>query len=97
MTYLFRIEEKLDKLCETFKNYNKIIGVLIFGSYNTSYYNERSDIDFGIIYNDKNVILFDELSIEDSISKVLATDNIDAVNLNKAPLVLHIKYYRPAR
>ncbi len=57
-----------------------ILGVLIFGSYGTEYYNERSDIDFGIIFDDDcPVELFKELEIEDRISTILQTDQVDAV------------------
>jgi len=48
-----RIEQKLDQLNEVFEQYPNIIAVIVFGSYNTPYYNQNSDIDFGIIYSVK--------------------------------------------
>ncbi|MCM8900036.1 hypothetical protein KVG29_02220 [Caldicoprobacter algeriensis] len=47
-----RIEQKLDQLNKVFEKYPSIIAVVVFESYNTPYYNQNSNIDFGIIYDE---------------------------------------------
>ena len=80
MPKLLRIEEKMHQLTAYDSSEPIILGVLIFGSYGTEYYNERSDIDFGIIFDDDcPVELFKELEIEDRISTIQQTDQVDAV------------------
>lgn len=98
MGKLLRIEDKFQQLSAYFSAEPIILGVLIFGSYYTDYYNERSDIDFGIIYDDgRNVQLFKELEIEDNISQIVQTDRIDVINLNKSPLVFAHKALRTGK
>ncbi len=85
-TTIMDLNGKLNKLGEYFKKNKNIIGIIIFGSYGSIYYSDNSDIDFGVVYKIKPN-LFMELGVEDSISKILGTDNIDVVNLNNAPLI----------
>lgn len=79
------VEKLTDKLGMVFKDYDKILCVILFGSYNTEYYNRNSDLDFAIVY-DGYVDIQYELELEIRISEILGTDNIDVINLNKKPL-----------
>lgn len=81
------IEKQLPALKDLFNRHPEIIAVILFGSYKTPFYNERSDLDFGLFF-DRPVDLSTELNIEVEISELLRTDQIDLVNLNKAPLLL---------
>ncbi|HYH01956.1 MAG TPA: nucleotidyltransferase domain-containing protein [Bacillota bacterium] len=81
------IETMLPALTLIFKKYPEIVTVLLFGSYLTPFFTERSDLDFGVVFNGP-VDLFVELSIETDLSLLLKTDKIDLVNLNQAPLIL---------
>lgn len=74
-------------LRELFSRNPRIIAVILFGSYNTPYYTDRSDLDFGVVY-DGPVDLRDELELELDLSQILKTERIDLINLNRAPLML---------
>lgn len=79
------IEGLADILNMTFKDYDHIVCVILFGSYNTEYYNQNSDLDFAVVY-DGHVDIQYELDLEIRMSEVLGTDDIDVINLNKKAL-----------
>ncbi len=81
------LTKQIQELRSLFQRHPEIIAAILFGSYNTPFFNERSDLDFGLIF-DRSVELSTELNIEVEISELLGTDRIDLVNLNKAPLLL---------
>ncbi|HOA16892.1 MAG TPA: nucleotidyltransferase domain-containing protein [Fervidobacterium sp.] len=81
------IEKELEEL-KVYLSYDlNIIALYIFGSYGTEEQDERSDIDFAVLY-DRNVSLEEELELEVKISDIFQRDDIDVINLNKAPINL---------
>ena len=81
------IEKELEEL-KVYLSYDlNIIALYIFGSYGTEEQDERSDIDFAVLY-DRNVSLEEELELEVKISDIFQRDDIDVINLNKAPISL---------
>jgi len=81
------IEKELEEL-KVYLSYDlNIIALYIFGSYGTEEQDERSDIDFAFLY-DRNVSLEEELELEVKISDIFQRDDIDVINLNKAPINL---------
>ena len=81
------IQARLTELPTIFAHYPQITGVILFGSYDTPFFTAESDLDFGVVYS-QSVELFTELALEAEISQALGTDQVDLVNLNKAPLIL---------
>ncbi|MFN3699354.1 MAG: type VII toxin-antitoxin system MntA family adenylyltransferase antitoxin, partial [Dictyoglomus sp.] len=67
-----------------------IIALFIFGSFGTEEENYQSDIDLAILYEDY-IPLKEELNIETEIVKILEREDIDILNLNKAPLDLKME------
>lgn len=82
---LENIKEKMQELTTYIKQNKNIIALYIFGSYGTKYQHVNSDLDFAILYKDRPS-LFEELEIESDISQIFHRDDIDVVNLNKAPI-----------
>ncbi|MEN6514861.1 MAG: nucleotidyltransferase domain-containing protein [Fervidobacterium sp.] len=81
------IEKELEEL-KVYLSYDlNIIALYIFGSYGTEEQDERSDIDFAVLY-DRNVSLEEELELEVKISDIFQRDDIDVINLNKASINL---------
>lgn len=75
-----------------FKDEQNVAAVFLFGSYGTIYENKFSDIDFGVVFMpDALIKLQEELSLEAKLSLYLKTDNIDLVNLNKAPITFRFQ------
>lgn len=93
MRNLSSISKELEKLKSYLSDNPNIIAFYLFGSYGTEYQNQNSDIDFAVLYN-KNVSLEEELTLEVKISEIFKRDDIDVINLNKAPLNLqhHVIY-----
>lgn len=81
------LEQQILELTNLFREYSQVVCVVLFGSYNTQFFNQNSDLDFGVVF-DRPVDLFVELEIETKLSQILGTDRIDLVNLSKAPLIL---------
>ena len=87
MRNLKNVEKEIDELKLYLSKNSNVIAFFIFGSFGTQYQNQNSDIDFAILY-DKNVTLKEELMLEVKISEIFKRDDIDVVNLNKAPINL---------
>ncbi len=84
-----RINEMVKKIEDFFSKEKRIAAVFLFGSFGTEFENSFSDIDIGIIFMpDIQVGLEDELDLDARLSLFLKTDQIDLVNLNKAPIQL---------
>lgn len=81
------IEEKKEELKNYFKANDKIVLVTVFGSYLDGSFNETSDIDIAILF-ENNLSLFDEAKVMDDLSRILHFENIDLLNLNKANFLL---------
>ncbi|CDF59150.1 type VII toxin-antitoxin system MntA family adenylyltransferase antitoxin [Thermobrachium celere] len=93
---MISIESKIQNLIDFFKNRDEIEAVFIIGSYGTEFQMEDSDIDFAILFN-REVDILTELEIEANISDILKFDNIDLVNLKKAPITLQKKTINEGR
>ncbi|MCX7950413.1 MAG: nucleotidyltransferase domain-containing protein [Clostridiales bacterium] len=93
---MINIESKISQLVEYFKQREEINTVFIIGSYGTEFQREDSDIDFAILYN-CNIDIFTEMEIEAKISEIIRFDNIDLVNLSKAPITLQKKAVNEGR
>lgn len=93
---MINIESKIFQLTEYFNQREEINAVFIIGSYGTEYQREDSDIDFAVLYN-CNVDIFTEIEIEAKISEIIKFDNIDLVNLTRAPITLQRKAINDGR
>lgn len=93
---MINIESKISQLVEYFNQREEINAVFIIGSYGTEYQREDSDIDFAVLYN-CNVDIFTEMEIEAKISEIIKFDNIDLVNLTRAPITLQRKAINDGR
>ncbi|KRQ87641.1 Nucleotidyltransferase domain protein [Caloramator mitchellensis] len=86
---MFSIEEKIPNLIEYFERDKNILAVYLIGSYGTEYQREESDIDFAVLF-EKDIDFFEETKIVAKISEILSFDEVDLVNLIKAPTALQI-------
>ncbi|GIW48829.1 MAG: nucleotidyltransferase [Caloramator sp.] len=93
---MVNIESKISKLVDFFKDREEVEAVFVIGSYGTEYQREDSDIDFAILFN-KEVDILTELEIEANISEIISFENIDLVNLKKAPITLQKKAINEGR
>lgn len=93
---MINIENRLDKLKTYFKNNKDILAVWIVGSYGTEYQRENSDIDFAILYN-SDIDIIHEMKCEGEISDIIKFENIDTINLKKAPITLQFKAIKEGR
>lgn len=93
---MINIESNIFQLAEYFNQREEINAVFIIGSYGTEYQREDSDIDFAVLYN-CNVDIFTEIEIEAKISEIIKFDNIDLVNLTRAPITLQRKAINDGR
>lgn len=82
---LSNIEAQIEELKKYIEQNKNIVALYIFGSYGTDRQHISSDIDFAILYKN-SPSLFDGLRIESDISQIFERDDIDLVNLNKAPI-----------
>jgi len=87
---MVNIEDKIITLIKYFQTNDDIIAVWLIGSYGTEYQTEKSDIDFSILFN-KDISIIDEMKISCNISDIIGYENVDTVDLNKAPITLQFK------
>ncbi|MGH4140764.1 type VII toxin-antitoxin system MntA family adenylyltransferase antitoxin [Clostridium sp.] len=90
------IEDKITTLTEYFKTNDDILAVWLIGSYGTEYQREESDIDFSILFS-KDISIIDEMKISCNISDIIGYENVDTVDLKKAPITLQFKTIREGR
>lgn len=84
----------VQKLIEYFNKEPSVISVYLFGSFGTELQTPLSDLDLGVLY-DGDVPVMEELRQAAEISSLLSLENIDLINLNKAPVHLqHEILYR---
>ncbi len=86
-----KLGKNLDELKNYFGRQTNVAAVYIFGSCGTEYEHSFSDLDLGIVFAKGKVALRDEMMMEASLSLLLNKENVDLVNLNKAPLKLQYK------
>ncbi|MDN5332310.1 MAG: uncharacterized protein PWP45_1535 [Tepidanaerobacteraceae bacterium] len=82
---LHRIKEQIEKVVNYARCNKNIIALYIFGSFGTEKERPTSDIDLAMLFRN-NPSLSEELKIESDISQIFGRDDIDIVNLNKAPI-----------
>jgi len=87
---MVNIEDKIITLIKYFQTNDDILAVWLIGSYGTEYQTEKSDIDFSILFN-KDISIIDEMKISCNISDIIGYENVDTVDLNKAPITLQFK------
>ncbi|MFT8316291.1 MAG: nucleotidyltransferase domain-containing protein, partial [Clostridium sp.] len=93
---MLNIENKIESLKKYFSQQPDILGVWIIGSYGTEYQREDSDIDFAILYN-KDINDLEEIKFACDITEILKIENIDTINLKKAPITLQFKTIKEGR
>ena len=93
---MINIEHLIPKLKEYFSQEENIITVWIVGSYVTSYQRKDSDIDFAILF-DKDISVLDEMYYAGEITQVLQIEDVDTINLRKAPVTLQMKALQEGR
>ncbi|MBS3943699.1 MAG: nucleotidyltransferase domain-containing protein [Dethiobacter sp.] len=96
MTGMLQLDYKIDGLAMLFASMPEVQAVFLFGSYGTVYQTPLSDIDFAVYYN-REQTLQDEAALLNSLTIALDTDQVDLVNLNKAPLVLRFRVINDGR
>ena len=74
-------------LTDYFKNEPLINCVYIFGSFGTRQQTPLSDLDIAVLFSD-DVPLMEELKHTAEVSSLLGLEDIDLINLNKAPVHL---------
>lgn len=93
---MINIENKTENLKEYFQLTTNILAVWIIGSYGTEYQRKDSDIDFAILL-EKDISLMDEMKISCDISDIIDFEDVDIVNLRKAPITLQFKTLKEGR
>ncbi|HHX60049.1 MAG TPA: nucleotidyltransferase domain-containing protein [Epulopiscium sp.] len=93
---MINIEHLIPKLKGYFLQDENIIAVWIVGSYGTAYQRENSDIDFAILF-DKGISVLDEMYYAGEITQILQIEDVDLINLRKAPITLQMKALQEGR
>lgn len=75
------------KLKSYFKNRSDVVLAIVFGSHGTEFQRKDSDIDFAVLFDNK-ISMMEEMKILDELSSILSFENIDLLNLNKAPVIM---------
>jgi predicted nucleotidyltransferase len=79
------LKEKLPAVCHFFKNNERVLLALLFGSFGTPDMHFSSDIDIALLL-DEDISLMEELAISAELSVLLGRDDIDLVLLRQAPV-----------
>lgn len=74
-------------LADYFKSDPIIVSAYIFGSFGTDRQTPLSDLDIAVLFAE-NIPLMEELKHAAEVSSLLGLENIDFINLNKAPVQL---------
>jgi len=82
---LNNVKAKIKKLIAYIEEKENIIALYIFGSFGTPNQNLSSDMDFAVLFKNSPSLL-NELELESDICQILERDDVDIVNLNKAPI-----------
>jgi predicted nucleotidyltransferase len=85
MTRREYLKEKLPALHHFFKNNEKVLLALLFGSLGTSEMHFSSDIDIAVLLAEE-ISLMEELAMSAELSILLGRDDIDLVLLRCAPV-----------
>lgn len=87
---MINIEDKIITLIKYFETNDDIQAVWLIGSYGTEYQTEKSDIDFSILFN-KDISIIEEMKVSCDISDIVGYENVDTIDLRKAPISLQFK------
>ncbi len=93
---MINIENKIESLKKYFSEQPNVLGAWIIGSYGTEYQRDDSDIDFAILY-DKDINDLEEMKFACDLTELLKVENIDTINLKKAPITLQFKTIKEGR
>lgn len=80
-----KFERNKDKLIEYIKLKSNVIAVYLFGSFADNTYNENSDIDLAVLYDEKND-LGEHVSDSVDIEKIFDNTKVDYINLEEVSL-----------
>jgi uncharacterized protein len=80
------IDEKIESLSELFLNDSNVVFAYLFGGLLKGKRSPLSDVDLAIYVRNLKTLKY--LTLFGSIAKILGTDEIDLVILNRAPLTI---------
>ncbi len=83
-------DAELKAWTDFFQNRGEVAAVYLFGSFGTEFQHPNSDIDLGVVFS-RTLTFADELAFDADLSLFLASDKVDLVNLNRAPVALQFK------
>ena len=84
-------ENIINYVFEYLANRDDIVFAYLFGSYAKGKQTHLSDIDVAVYMEDNNQAFDQKLGILNDLTKILETEEIDLVILNKAPIALLTK------
>ena len=96
MAEMLNLDKMIDKLPILLEAIPEIQTVFLFGSYSTIYQTQFSDIDFAVKYN-RAQSLRDEAALINKLTIALGTDQVDLLNLDKAPLAMRFSVISEGR
>ena len=83
------VGERKEEIKEYFAGEEDIMAAYLFGSHGTEYETPLSDIDFAVLYRGgEESGLMRDMQVMAGLSSILRIEDIDLVNLNKAPILL---------
>jgi predicted nucleotidyltransferase len=68
----------------------RILVVYLFGSYNDGSANIQSDLDLAVLFKE-DIDLRTEMALQVELSTIIGFEDIDLLDLNKAPLLMQFK------
>ncbi|HHZ20766.1 MAG TPA: nucleotidyltransferase domain-containing protein [Firmicutes bacterium] len=84
---MLNLAEIIPKLKDFFSKDEKVLAVYVFGSTIEGYAHPGSDLDLAILFKD-TISLYDELTYQSRLSELINFEQVDILNLNKAPIRL---------
>lgn len=83
------VGERKEEIKEYFAGEEDIMAAYLFGSHGTEYETPLSDIDFAVLYRGgEESGLMRDMQVMAGLSSIMKKEDIDLVNLNKAPILL---------
>jgi Predicted nucleotidyltransferases len=87
---MLAIPEILPLLQDFCKKDSRIAAVYLFGSYHDGSADQNSDLDLAVLFK-ADIDLRAEMALRVGLSAVIGFENIDLLDLNKAPLMMQFK------
>ncbi|HKM16761.1 MAG TPA: nucleotidyltransferase domain-containing protein [Limnochordia bacterium] len=92
------IEPHMVKIKQYLSDSEGVAAALLFGSYGTPYQTPLSDVDIAVLFRPGYQVSLDqELQISSDLSAISGEEDINLVNLNKAPLTLQFEVLSTGR